>query len=165
MGNVYTDGIDGNFLDGGYNTNKPTPYSRTIYIPITLEEGKVMTYYAEQLRDNPGNYNLYARNCGMVAQDILRMGGKNFATGSEYGKNVDEQAAMLKIGLLLGMHNGLGIAQVLLQKVGEDYLNQTIPDGAYYAGWLWTNSIMYLNGWEAGPLEQFADRYKDCGLE
>lgn len=70
-GQVWTDGIDGSFLDG-----KKTPYSRYIYIPIALEEGQAMSHYAEHLRDENGEgiYNLYARNCGMVAQNILKVG-------------------------------------------------------------------------------------------
>ena len=63
-----------------------------------------MSYYAEYIRDNPGQYNLYARNCGMVVQEILQKGGKNFAALPGSGKQEDEQEALLDVisGVLMG---------------------------------------------------------------
>ncbi len=152
-GKINTDGIDRDFLDG-----EETPYTRYIYIPVTVEEGKIMSYYAEQLRDDNriGIYNLYARNCGMVAQDILRMGGKNFAAGSGDGKNRDEQLTMAGIaGLFLRLNPIIAAknaGKVLIYKVVNDYLDQTIPDGAYYKGWLETQMLYYMIGWETGKI-------------
>ena len=146
-GKVWTDGIDGPFLDG-----EETFYSRYIYIPITLEEGKVMSYYAEQLRDENGEgiYNLYARNCGMVAQDILETGGKNFAAGSEKGKNIDEQQTLMKIGVSIIAGHPISIKKILDDAVEKDRSDQTIPNAAYEKGVREATTA----GWNTGKIER-----------
>ena len=153
-GKLNTDGIDGDFLDGAEN-----PYTRAIYIPITSIEGKAMTYYAEYLRECPGQYNLYARNCGMVVQEILQKGGKNFAVLPGAGKQLDEQIAL--INMFKGfatLHPGKS-SGILLGHLAKDYFDQTIPDAAYHFGWIMTQTIMWKFGWEAGKLNQFAQEY------
>lgn len=155
-GQIETDGIDGSFTDG-----ERTPYSRYIYIPITTEQGKVMSYYAEYLRDQngTGTYNLYSRNCGMVAQDILRYGGVNFAAGSEEGKNTDEQIALAEVAFsLLVLQSGLLAGLVVSKAMIKDYADQTMPNASYNLGWMLTNIFLSVYGWKTGEIEQGEER-------
>ena len=73
-----------------------TPYTKYVYIPVTKQQGKEMSDYAEQLRNENATaiYNLYGRNCSMVTQDIMSMGGIDFATGSEDRDALDEQIVL-----------------------------------------------------------------------
>ncbi len=150
-GQVKTDGIDDDFLDGA-----KTPYTRYIYIPVTLQEGKVMSYYAEHLRDENGEgvYNLYARNCGMVAQDILRMGGKDFAAGSGMGKNIDEKAALVQIYSSFQRFEFGSIIEILINALIKDYMDQTMPNAAYHKGEFEAEWLMAFAGWKTGKICQ-----------
>lgn len=167
-GKIWTDGIDGDMLDGeGGLFGKDTPYTCAIYIPITLEEGKVMTYYAELLRDKNDEltYNLYAKNCGMVAQEILSMGNKNFAAKPGEGKQLDEQKSLSQFfGQIITFRLDFAIV-TLLKQIVADYKDMTIPDGAYYSGWIQTHLFLWIKGWETGDLEDFKDRFGGCENE
>lgn len=55
-------------------------YTHGIYISITNGDGIAMFEAAENIRSNPGDYNLYIHNCNQVTQRILSAGGKNFST-------------------------------------------------------------------------------------
>ena len=118
-----------------------------------------MTDYAESLRSKNGEikYNLYAQNCGMIAQNILSKGDKDLAAGPGNGKQLDEQFYMVM--LRCGMLNAIP------EKVVSDYLDTTIPDGAYYSGWIQTHLFRGSAGWETGNLEDFKDRFGGCDNE
>ena len=90
------DRVDSN-LENHYDLDT---YTHGIYIPITNEEGIKMYEKALEIRDNPGQYNLWTHNCNQVAQTILAAGGKDFAStefdgldtrpNAVYEKKVDE---------------------------------------------------------------------------
>lgn len=71
-----------------WGVNDPTKfdeYSNYVFIPISDEQGVAMHEYAQQLIDNPGDYNLLTNNCNMNAQAILEAGNLNFAsTGFDF---------------------------------------------------------------------------------
>ena len=114
-----------------------------------------MSYYAEHLRDENGTgiYNLYARNCGMVAQDILKMGGKDFAAGSGEGKNIDEREALAQIYSSLKRLLIVPIIEILIKALIKDYMDQTMPNAAYEKGEFETEWLMFLTGWKTGKVE------------
>lgn len=156
-GQIWTDAIDKPImLDGsGKVLWKGTPYSRAIYIPITPEEGKAMSDHAEELRREPGEYNLYARNCGMVAQEILSMGGKDFAPGPRNGKQIDEQMHISKFVAQVITLQWDSAIQNFENKFIFDFLDMTMPNGAYYFGELQVNLFRGKEGWRVGDLEDF----------
>ena len=126
-----------------------------------------MTDYAESLRSENGEikYNLFAQNCGMIAQDILSKGDKDFAAGPGKGKQLDEQLTMIQfVGMALFISPDIAVMS-LRDKISGDYLDGTIPDGAYYSGWTQTHLIRWISGWEAGDLEDFKDRFGGCDNE
>lgn len=112
-----------------------------------------MSYYAEQLREEnrKGIYNLYSRNCGMVVQDILRMGGKEFAAGSGEGKNIDEQEAIAQICFSIIKGDTKSIKGILDSALKKDRDDQTIPNAAYEKG----ESEAAAAGWETGKIERY----------
>ncbi len=72
---TYADRVDSN-LENHYELDR---YTHGIYIPITDEEGIKMYDKALEIRNDPGQYNLWTHNCNQVAQTILAAGGKDFA--------------------------------------------------------------------------------------
>lgn len=82
-------------------------------------------------------------------QDILNVGGKDFAAGSGAGKQLDEQVTMAIALAELGTKYYPLVIPTVLAKVGDDYLDRTIPDGAYYKGWILANTSMKKYGWKA----------------
>lgn len=155
-GQIYTDSITGKeFVDSA-----ETPYSHYIYIPVTAQEGMAMYDYAEQLRaeNETAKYNLYTRNCSMIAQDILGAGGKKFAVGPREGSAEDEQRAlrMLFIAALTtgaaSPNPGLPV-QIIEATICQDYLDQTIPKGAYEAGCSMVKPDGTHPDWEVGIIE------------
>ena len=154
-GKIRTDSIDSeDFLDGAR-----TPYSKYIYIPVTAQEGAAMHDYAEQLRAENGTvkYNMYNRNCSMVAQDILEVAGKKFAVGSREGSAVDEQIALVAFLGCLFFSPSLAV-QIVISKIRSDYEDQTIPKGAYSAGCSMAKPDGDHPDWELGLID--GDRSK-----
>lgn len=88
-----------------------------------------MEYHRDENRE--GIYNLYARNSGMVAQDILKMGGKDFAAGSGEGKNINEKAALAQIYSSLKRFEIGSIIGILINTLVKDYMDQTMPNAPY----------------------------------
>ena len=62
------------------------------------------------------------------------------------------------VGLALFVNPDMA-GMLLRSKISWDYLDTTIPDGAYYSGWTQTHLIRWISGWETGNLEDFKDRF------
>lgn len=95
---------------------------------------------------------MYARNCGIVAQDILEMGGKNFAAGSGDGKNIDEKEALAQIYSSLKRFKIGTIIGILIRALAKDYMDQTMPNAAYEKGEFETEWFMFLTGRKNGEI-------------
>lgn len=72
-------------------------YDRWIEIDITEEEGFKMFNKAEEFRKQYDTYNLYGNNCGMVAQKILKAGGKDFAIPIGGWSEMDERKTLKSV--------------------------------------------------------------------
>ena len=74
--------------------------------------------------------------CAKPFLKTIQQGGKNFAALPGSGKQEDEQEALLDVisGVLMGKWGSAGT--ILLKHILKDYFDQTIPDAAYYSGWI-----------------------------
>jgi RHS repeat-associated protein len=53
----------------------PNVRPETIVLPATPQQDRAMQEVINQRRSNPGNYNLYGRNCARFVEDVLSAGG------------------------------------------------------------------------------------------
>lgn len=136
-GVIFTDYMDIYHYEGGNGK----PYNRTIYIPLSDEQGDRMVELAEELRRDTPDYNFLENNCGMVAQQILAEGDVDFAVTS--GSAWDERTAIFS-GLT---GNGL----ILCAEIYRDlYFDETKPNIAYAHG----EEMAEENGYAYGNLEE-----------
>ncbi len=80
------------------------------------------------------------------------MGGKDFAAGSEEGKNIDEQEALAQIYSALKRFEIGSIIGILIKALIKDYMDQIMLNAAYEKGEFETEWLMSLVGWKTGKI-------------
>jgi len=83
-------------VPGAVYPDTTVPGTKTITIPTSPEQDRAVQAAIDAFAKDPGNYNLWGRNCATFASDVLRAGGINAPNTIDPGMFINQLSDMVR---------------------------------------------------------------------